>query len=64
MKYFEKNALFSDRTVAIDSTGRLMTYGDMYEWADEIGDIVPKRSLVFSFCHNVVGSVAGYFGFL
>lgn len=64
MKYFEKNALFSDRTVAMDSTGRLMTYGDMYEWADEIGEVVPKRSLVFSFCHNVVGSVAGYFGFL
>ena len=64
MKYFEKNALFSDRTVAMDSTGRVMTYGDMYEWADEIGDVVPKRSLVFSFCHNVVGSVAGYFGFL
>lgn len=64
MKYFEKNALFSDRTVAMDSTGRVMTYGDMYEWADEIGEVVPKRSLVFSFCHNVVGSVAGYFGFL
>lgn len=64
MKYFEKNVLFADRTVAIDSTGCLMTYGDMYEWADEIRDVVPKRSLVFSFCHNVVGSVAGYFGFL
>ena len=64
MKYFEKNALFYDRIAAIDSTGCLMTYGDLYEWADEIVPVVPKRSLVFSFCHNVVGSVAGYFGFL
>lgn len=64
MSYFEKQHLYEDRTVAIDATGHVMTYGDMYKWADEIGTVVPKRSLVFSFCHNVVGSLAGYFGFL
>lgn len=64
MNYFEKNQKFAERQAAIDATGHVLTYGMMYEWADRIGAAVPQRSLVFSFCHNAAGSLAGYFGFL
>lgn len=64
MKYFEKNEAYKDRTAVIDTTGNRLSYNDLYTYSTEIGSKVPKRSLVFSFCHNVAGSVAGYFGFL
>lgn len=64
MRYFEKNASYSDRTVVIDTTGKSLTYHDLYVYSANIASKVPKRSLVFSFCHNVAGSLAGYFSFL
>lgn len=64
MRYFEKNATYSNRTVVIDTTGNRLTYNDLYAHSTDIASKIPKRSLVFSFCHNVAGSLAGYFSFL
>lgn len=64
MKYFEQNRLYKNRTAIIDTTGNHLTYNDLYTYSVDIASKVPKRSLVFSFCHNVAGSLAGYFSFL
>ena len=64
MKYYEKNEIYSERVAVIDTTGNQLTYKDLYTYSAKIASIVPRRSLVFSFCHNVAGSLAGYFGFL
>lgn len=51
--------------VAIKSdTGVSLTYGQLCEYASEIGKVPKKRCLVFCLCRNVPGSVAGYVGFL
>lgn len=64
MNYFDKNEQYKQRTAVIDEKGITLTYADLYEFSDTIKEKLPSRSLVFSFCHNGAGSIAGYFGFL
>lgn len=64
MNYFEKNTQYTQRTAIIDESGITLTYENLYEFSDIIREKLPSRSLVFSFCRNAAGSVAGYFGFL
>lgn len=64
MKYFEQNQSFKNRTAIIDTIGNNLTYNDLYTHSADIASKVPERSLVFSFCHNAAGSLAGYFSFL
>lgn len=64
MNYFNKNEQYEQRTAVIDEEGITLTYADLYEFSNIVKEKIPPRSLVFSFCHNGAGSVAGYFGFL
>lgn len=64
MDYFDKNEQYRHRTAVIDEEGLTLAYADLYEFSDIIKERLPARSLVFSFCHNGAGSIAGYFGFL
>lgn len=64
MNYFDKNEQYKQRTAVIDEEGPTLSYANLYEFSDIIKERLPARSLVFSFCHNGAGSIAGYFGFL
>ena len=45
---------------AIDDSGQEITYGELAAFAGEFGDAIGKRTLIFIFSENSVGSLAGY----
>lgn len=53
-----------DSLALIDNEGGRITYKELSELMNEIGSHVTSRSLVFILCKNIVGSVAGYLGFV
>lgn len=59
IEQFEKNQF-----VAIHENGSSLSYGELIEFCEEITKILPSRTLVFSFCKNTIGSLAGYVAFL
>lgn len=54
----------SNQLMAISDKGIKVTYGDAVDFVGKMSEIIPKRSLVFSFCHNQIGSLMGYVAFL
>ncbi|MGN0521056.1 MAG: hypothetical protein ACI4IQ_00315, partial [Eubacterium sp.] len=64
MAYFDDIGIYGDRIAAIQDNGDKITYSQIIEFADEINKLMPKRSLVFSLCRNVIGSMCGYLSFL
>ena len=53
-----------DRLVAIADTGVSILYHELFNFSLRIADIVKPHSLVFSFCENTIGSLAGSVAFL
>ena len=49
---------------AISNNGNKVTYGDLMSFSNRVMDVLPERSLVFSLCHNTIGSLMGYVAFL
>ena len=49
---------------AIDTTGNVITYGDLQNFAGEFYSAISKRTLIFILSENLIGSVAGYFAAL
>lgn len=64
MSYFDELDKYGDRTALLQEDGLSLTYAQLAQEAGEIAAHVTPRSLVFSFCRNVIGSVCGYLGFL
>lgn len=64
MGYYKEFGKFGEKPAAISSEGITLSYRELEEYAKQIGQKVPARSLVFCFCKNVVGSMAGYLSFL
>lgn len=64
MSYYDGFGDFGDRLAAVSAEGNSVTYAELAVFAKKIGELVPARSLVFSLCRNVIGSMAGYLGFL
>lgn len=64
MSYYDKFGDFGEKTAAIDARGEQVSYAELAAFAKEVGKRVPARSLVFSFCRNEIGSMAGYLAFL
>ena len=64
MKYYDTILNFGHRVAAIENTGRKITYAQIVQTAERLDGIMPKRSLVFSLCRNVIGSMCGYLSFL
>lgn len=55
---------YGERTALITQDGDVVSYQELLRRADEIGQAVGNRCLVFLMCRNCVDSVAGYIGFL
>ena len=48
----------SDAVAAIDSQGNQLTYGELRSFAEQAGQLMPKRSLFFLLVENNVGGIA------
>lgn len=64
MNYYDGLKQFGDRMALIQDDGSELTYAQLAAETERIGSCVEARTLVFSFCTNTVGSVAGYLAFL
>lgn len=53
-----------DNIALSDAKGTVLTYGILEQKSAELFKVIGKRTLVFSFCRNEVGSVLGYITFL
>lgn len=53
-----------NQIMAISDKGDSVSYKDMISFSSQMKDLIPERSLVFSFCHNQIGSLMGYEAFL
>jgi len=51
-------------TAAIDENGRVLSYGDLSLAVSRMSAKLDNRTLVFAFCENSIGSMAGYVSFL
>ncbi len=64
MAFWDVLDQYGARTALISQKGRAVSYNEMLQLADQIGQAVGTRCLVFSMCRNCMDSVAGYIGFL
>ena len=62
--FFDDYKRFGEKTAFLQDDGSKMTYTQLQEYTDRIGEMIPRRSLVFVLCENVIGSAAGYLAFL
>ena len=64
MAFWDLLEQYHERIALITETGDTVHYSELLRQADEIGQAIGKRCLVFSMCRNCADSVAGYVGFL
>lgn len=64
MSYYDSFGKFGDKTAFLQEDGETLSYAQLEAFAKELGEEVPERCLVFSFCKNAIGSAAGYLSFL
>lgn len=60
MSFYRDLGRFSENIAAVDDGGCQLTYGQIEEFCQTLGKLVPKRSLVFIYCKNQVGSLCSY----
>ena len=64
MAFWDRLEQFGACTALVTQEGTSVSYQELTHRADELGQTVGKRCLVFSMCRNCVDSVIGYIGFL
>lgn len=64
MSYFDSLKQYGEKTALIQENGPELTYQQLAEETERIAGCIEVRSLVFCFCSNTVGSIAGYLAFL
>ncbi len=64
MAFYDELERWNTNQVFIDDLGNSMTYQELEKYTSELGAIIGKRTLVFSFSSNTIGSVVGYVSFL
>ena len=50
------------KIAAIDSNERKCTYGEIVDFSESLGKLIPKRSLVMLLCQNTVPALLVYLG--
>ena len=64
MAYYNELKKYENYIAVLDDANRGISYAELDEFCQEIGNKIPERALVFSFCENSIGSVCGYVAFL
>lgn len=64
MAFYDELEKWKTNQAFIDSTGNSMTYQELEIYTSELKTVIGKRTLVFSFSNNTIGSVTGYISFL
>ena len=64
MNYFNDLEKYSSNTAIVTESSDQISYLDLLDAADSIGNHIKKRCLVFFVCNNCFESVAGYIGLL
>lgn len=64
MAFYNDLDNWKDSQALIDSEGNQLLYSQLEAYTNQLGDVIGKRTLVFSFCKNCIGSVIGYVAFL
>lgn len=64
MAFWDTLEQYGTRTALISQEGNAVSYKELVRRADEIGQTIGRRCLVFSMCRNCVDSVIGYIGIL
>lgn len=64
MPFYSDLKKYYDRTAIMDDRQQSISYGTLNKFCENIGLHLKKRTLVFSFCENSIGSIAGYVAFL
>lgn len=54
----------SEKIAVIDDSGKTLSYGDLCQYAYELKEVLPYRTLAFIFSENCAGSLVGYTSFL
>ena len=55
---------YGDAMAVIESSGKSISYEKLEELLKSVGAKLTRRTLVFSFCENSIGSLVGYLAFL
>ncbi len=64
MAFYNKLESWNGQQALVDSRGNSLSYSQLELYANQLGDVIGRRTLVFSFCKNSIGSVLGYVAFL
>lgn len=55
---------YGQSVAAIEESGKIITYNELFEFSDEMKSVIGRRTLVFALCSNCIGSLAGYVAFM
>ena len=64
MCYYKNLERFKDKVALLEESGNSITYSELAKIGDDFSKVLKKRALVFTFCSNEIGSVAGYLSIL
>ncbi|MCC8121420.1 MAG: AMP-binding protein, partial [Oscillospiraceae bacterium] len=64
MSYYDECERYGSQIALLDEQGLTITYEQLAEGCEAMGQVVQSRSLVFHLCENVAGSAGEYVGFL
>lgn len=64
MPFWQMLEQYKGKTALITEEGKYISYDELLNQADEIGNVINGRCLVFALCRNSAESVIGYLGFL
>lgn len=64
MAFYNELGNWAVHQALVDAQGNSLSYLQLEVYTNQLGDVIGKRTLVFSFCKNSIGSVIGYVAFL
>jgi acyl-coenzyme A synthetase/AMP-(fatty) acid ligase len=64
MGYYDSYEKFGDKVAFLDDRGQQITYQELAQYSEKLGNVLEARKLAFCLCENSVGSAVGYLSFL
>lgn len=64
MAYYDELKKYGKNIALLDESKNQITYEELDDFCQRLGEMLDERKLIFSFCENSIGSVCGYVAFL